>query len=115
MWIVLHSLFLYWAIQFPFNYRQLKNSGRLRYAHMASLLLGLVIPLPAGLVPLRYGYVANVAPIAMVCLGSNKAVSYYTFILPVSIFLAVTVCLLVLMFWAIFKVSMDIEAITRRL
>lgn len=103
MWIMVHALFLCWSVAFPFGYRQLKLSGRLRHAHIATLLLALIVPLPGPLVHLKDGYVPGNAP-ALVCIGQNVDVIFYTFILPVSIIVAFAVCLLVIIFWTIFKV-----------
>ena len=105
MWGGLHATFLFWAVVFPFSYRQLKLSGRMRYAHIISVILAVVVPIPAALVHLLIdGYSASFSP-TITCNGRNQDVTYYTFILPSSIIMCVITCLLVAIVWTIFKVQ----------
>lgn len=104
---VLHTVFLYWAVAFPFSYRQFKISGRICYTHIICVVLAVVIPIPGGLVHLKDGYITAGNP-ATVCVGRNLDYTYYTFIIPISVTLAMMSCLLVLTIWTIFKVQSDI-------
>ena len=104
MWILLHALFLFWGVAFPFHYRQLKANNRLRYAHIISIALGIFVPLPSALAPLKDGYIVTSHP-TVACAGRNTDITYYTFVLPLSILLAITSILLALMFWTLFKVK----------
>lgn len=103
-WGFLHTVFMFWGVVYPFSYRQLKISGRIRYAHIISIILASVYPLPAALIHLQDGYIVTRSP-AYACLGRNTDHTFYTFVLPVSIILAAIVCLLVLVFWTILKVN----------
>ena len=103
IWGFLHSVFLFWAVVFPFNYRQLRISGRIRYSHIISVVLAIVIPIPAALVHLKDGHNAGITEI-LACPGHNDDYTYYTLVLPVSIMLCTTLCLLVVILWIIFKV-----------
>lgn len=104
MWTVLHSVFLLWGVRKPFSYQRFKKSGRITYAHIISVIFGVTVPLPSALLPMIDGYVITATPTA-VCAGRNLDVTYYTFILPMSVSLGTTSCLLVLIVWTIFKVS----------
>ena len=104
VWIMLHASFLFWGVAFPFHYRQMKVSKRLKYAHVISVVLAVIIPLPGALVPLKDGFVVTSYP-ALACAVRNTDVTFYTLIVPLSIFLAITAILLVFMFWKIFKVQ----------
>ena len=95
------AVFFYWGVQSPLSYRRHKLSGRFLYAHIASIV---ILPLPAAFIHLRYGYIIDDVP-AIFCVGKNADATYYTFILPISIILTVTTCLLILIFWKIIKVS----------
>ena len=108
MWAFLHGIFLFWAVVFPFNYRQLRISGRIHYAHITSIVLAVVVPLPAALVHLKDGHIAFYTP-TLFCQGRNRDYTYYTFILPVSIIMCITSCLLVVIIWTIFKVIIIIN------
>ena len=104
MWGVLHSVFLFWAVVFPFSYRQLRISGRIRYAHIISVVLAVVIPFPFPLIHLIDGYLLTFTFPVLLCVCRNPDHTYYTITLPISILLCITSCLLVLILWAIFKV-----------
>ena len=104
LWTLLHSIFLLLAIGFPFTFRRLKTSRRLRQAHIACVLVAVLVPLPLALVFLRDGFVTNQFPV-LVCLGRNLDYSFYAFVLPISVFLAATTSSLLLTFWMLFKVQ----------
>ena len=105
IWAALRAVFLFWAVKFPFSYRNLLSSGRIRYAHIISVLLAVIIPLPSALVFLKDGFLNNRNP-GIVCIGRNIDHIYYLLILPISIFDAVTSCLLLLIFWIVLKVDL---------
>ena len=103
VWTVLHAVFLLWGVRRPFSYQRFKNSGRIVYAHIVSVILGVIVPIPSALLPLIDGYVVTATP-TIACAGRNLDITYYTFILPMSVTLGTTSCLLVLIVWTIFKV-----------
>ena len=108
--LLLHAIFLFWGVAFPFHYRKLKVNKHLRYAHIITVVLALVVPLLAALVPLKDGFIITSQP-TLVCGGRNTDIIYYTFILPASILLAATSILLVLMFWTIFKARVTLSIV----
>lgn len=103
IWAALHATFLLWAVKYPYSYRQLRVSGRIRYAHVISVILAVVFPLLGPCILLRDGY-SSIASPPLACTGRNLDVTYYTIILPVSFLVGMTSCLLVLLLWALFKV-----------
>lgn len=103
IWILIYAVFLYWSIAFPFNFRQLKTSGRIHHAHIISVILAVFVPLPSALVHLQDGFVPIDNPVHF-CVGRDVDYVYYFNILPISIILSITSCLLVLSIWKIFKV-----------
>jgi hypothetical protein len=106
-------MFLFWAMNFPFSYREMQTSGRIKYAHITVVLLALAIPLPGALVPLKDGYFAARNP-TILCTGRNTDHRYYTFVLPISIILGTTSYLLILTCWKIVKVRLILKAGTAR-
>jgi uncharacterized membrane protein (UPF0182 family) len=104
-WVFLHTVFLFWGVVFPINYLQLRNSKKLHYAHVISVIVAVVVPLPLPFAHLKGGYVPTRSP-AITCIGKNLDYSFYFFVLPFSIILATSTCLLVLVFWTILKVIM---------
>lgn len=113
VWATLYAVILFWGVAFPFSYRQLKISGRIRYAHVISILLALILPLTSALIPLKNGFVSTRNP-TIACVGRSTDLLYYTFILPLSIFLGITSFLHMLTFWIIFKVKIQIIRCTYR-
>ena len=103
-WMMFHAIFLFWATNFPFSFRQLRISGKLRYAHIIVVLLALFLPIPGALSSLFGGFIYTRNP-APACYGSGTEYAYYSFVLPLSIILGITACLLLLTFWVILKVS----------
>ncbi len=103
VWALLHAVFLFWGLIFPFNYRLLRVSGRVRYAHIISVLVAMIIPVIGALVPLKDGYLSSRNP-TLVCIARNADYAYYFLVLPMSIILGITSCLMVVTFWIIFKV-----------
>ena len=111
IWGGLHAGFLFWSIKYPFNYRMFKLAGRTRYAHIISVVLAVVVPLPLALAHLKSGFIITANP-SLVCVGRNRDYTYYTFILPISIIVAITSNLLVLIFWTVLKVRNTLIPIT---
>ena len=107
IWAFLHAFFLFWGVYFPFSYRKLQMSGQLRYAHLASVLLALVVPLLPALLPLKDGFLNTRNP-TLVCLGRNSAYTYFLFVLPLSIMCCSIACFMILTFWKIFNVRIMI-------
>ena len=103
IWMVTFTVFLFWGVAFPFSYRQLKTSGRTRHAHIISVTLAVVVPLPLALVQLKNGFI--LVPPSYGCIGRSSDYHYYILDLPASVLSAVSTVLLALIFWIIFKVE----------
>ena len=108
MWGGIHAGFVFWGLKYPFNYRMFKISGKIRYAHIISVLLAVVLPLPGALVHLKGGYVITASP-SLVCAGRNTDYTYFAFTLPLSVLLVITTCLIALILWTVLKVSYRAE------
>ena len=105
LWVTFHALGLCWGIVFPFHYRRFKTEGRIKYIHVTTVVLAFVLPAIPALLHLIEGY--SIAPGSFgICFGRNKAIVYFTMILPMSILLATTTSVLVILFWKIFKVRL---------
>jgi hypothetical protein len=113
VWLASHVTFLFWAVNFPFSYRGLWASGRIKYAYITVVLLALVIPLPGALVPLKDGYFAARNP-TLFCTGRNTDHRYYTFVLPISIMSGTNAYLLILICWKIVEVRVILKPGTPR-
>ena len=101
--VAFHALGLCWGIVFPFHYKRVKAEGRIKYIHVTTVVLAFVLPAIPALLHLIEGY--SIAPGSFgICFGQNKAIVYFTMILPMSILLATATSVLVISFWKIFKV-----------
>ena len=96
-------MFLFWAIVAPFSYQQLKLSGRIRIAHIISVLLGLLVPLPPPLMQLVHGYTQYFS--IKLCTGYSQDYVYYTWLLPIVISIGITTFMQIYIIWTIFKVN----------
>lgn len=104
VWFAVHSTFLFWSVRFPFSYRSLRMSGRLRHAHIIIVIVGIVLPFPAPLVLLLVdGYFIPENPTLYV-IGRNADVYFFMFTLVSSILVCIMVVMLILIFWTILKV-----------
>ena len=101
--IAFHALGLCWAILFPFHYRTFKMAGRIKYIHVTSVVLSLVLPAIPPLLHLIDGYVIGAGSLEA-CAGRNRIVTYFAITLPISILMAIASSALVLIFWKILKV-----------
>ena len=103
LWGTFHALGLCWGIAFPFHYRRFKTEGRVKYVHITTVVLGLALPAISALVPLVDGYTITPSPIDS-CAGRNADITFFTMILPISILIAASSTVLIILFWIIFKV-----------
>ena len=103
LWITFHALGIMRSVVFPFAYRQLKAEKKLVYINFSTVVAALFLPLIPSLLHLIDGYDVTMAPFE-VCIGQNVPITYFTFLLPASILLAVTSTALIIIFWKIMKV-----------
>ena len=103
IWAMFHALGLCWGIVFPFHYRTFKAEGKIKYVHIASVIIALLVPTIPALLYLKSGYAALFTP-TRVCTGRSLTVTYFSFLLPSSIILATTTFALGVVFWTILKV-----------
>ena len=114
MFGLIHTVFLFWSVVFPFNYRKFRMSGRIRHAHIISVVLAVVIPIPAPLIHLKDGYEFTSSFPAVHCIPRNVGLTFYTMVIPISILLCITTYLRVLIIWTIFKVNKQLQPLCVR-
>ena len=103
IWAMFHALGLCWGLVFPFHYRTFKAEGKIKYVHIATVIVALLVPTLPALLYLKSGYAALFTP-TRVCTGRSLTVTYFAFLLPSSIILATTTFALGVVFWTILKV-----------
>ena len=67
------------------------------------IILGVVVPIIPALLPLIHGYTITSGPFGY-CVARNKDTTYFTLVLPLSILMAITTSVFVILFWRILKV-----------
>ena len=102
----MQAFFLLWSVKYPFNFRYMKRTGKMRYAHITGVLLVVFGPLLGPFLLLIDGYVISVTDSPyLAAFGRNRDHFFFTFTLPATISLAATTILLDFMFWTILQVS----------
>ena len=120
IWWVLHAMFLFASVAFPYQYNTLKNSSKMKYIHIGSLVVGLLFPLISVITPMisdavkrsrasdgevivgTLGFTLLSPPSP--CVGVDENVIFYSSILPNIIIVEVGVVVLILSIWLINKV-----------
>ena len=100
---VFHALGIGWSILFPFHYRRFKATRKIKFIHVATIVLGVVVPIIPALLLLLHGYTITSGPFGY-CVARNIDTTYFTLVLPLSILMAITTSVFVILFWRILKV-----------
>ena len=107
LFVLFHAVGLCWGIAFPFHYRRFQAEEKLKYIHITTVLIALLLPSVPALLHLKEGYSVSNTP-TTVCFGRSMAVTFFSLILPLSIILAITTSIFVIMFWIILKVNLEV-------
>ena len=101
--VVFHALGLGWSILFPFHYRRFKATRKIKFIHVATIVLGVVVPIIPALLLLIHGYTITSGPIGY-CVARDIDTTYFTLALPISILMAITTSVFIILFWRLLKV-----------
>ena len=109
VWWFCHELSLFWKIRFPFHARSFETSHRTKYVHITMVTVGLLLPALPVIVTFAiaardsrgFGLI-RLPPI--LCSGLQRDATFYSLVLPINIFLAIGIPLLIIIFWTIHKV-----------
>ena len=114
VWWFCHVVSLFWGIQFPFHARSFKEADRVKYIHIVMVIMGLVLPtLPvivaftAGTPNSRGFGLTRFPPI--LCTSLEADATFYSLVLPINIALAIGVPLVIIIFWTIHKVHVNLS------
>ena len=104
LWI-LHVSVIFWNVRFPDQYMLLNRRHQVKYIHLVSVLVAIVVPvIPVAVIYGTGGFVNGRFP-PLLCLPSNANAAFYSLVLPVSVLIASGVTLLLAVFWTLHKVS----------
>ena len=103
LWWIFHLSMIFCAVFFPFKYQYWKNSGYLKYTHIAMVIAALTLPIVSVVVCLKVdGYVLYIF-IQPMCVARNSHAAFYSHVLPLIAAVAVGLYLLILIFWKFFS------------
>ena len=119
---------LFWNVTFPYHARSYENHGKTKYVHIVCALLGVFAPLvPITIVISVYStqyqeqHANTTSPVnpfvsgglgfglsiyhPVLCFCTDRDVGFYSFVLPLEIFVGIGCSLLLITFWSIRRVS----------
>ena len=112
---VLHITSLFLIVKFPYKFRSLKKSTKLKYIHIGCVIAILVI---TALIPMvhaagsnnsvKLGYIM-ISTISLFCLPKNSEVVFYTATLPSLLLVECGIALLLMTIWLIHKVIVMLQ------
>ena len=104
MWGFFATVVAFWGVMFPFRYRMFKDAGHLKYLYIPIVIVGTILPCVPAFINLEYGYLFKTnRPLA--CEGANRDILLYCYLIPVSVLTGVSVSMIILVFWKLFKVG----------
>ena len=89
---------MFWGIQFPFSSRRFKMKGYAKYLHLSLVLLSFVLPVVPLVVGFETGGYSMPRFPPTTCLADNKDATFYSFILPITVIMALGISLVACMF-----------------
>ena len=126
LWWFMVTAAFFWKIWFPLHARSFQLTRKMKYVHFGCSLLGIFIPL-IPVISLMVGFAVEVHSSTdgtlsflagglgftfvhfppLPCTGNNKAITFYTAVLPTDVLLTSSITLTILIFWIIHKVRMN--------
>lgn len=118
LWWICHIVIIYWKFQFPFHARNWELDGKMKYVHLVSMILIILlsfIPLmvimivdwqrkTAGQIIMGTLGFGKTRFHPLVCTATHRGTVYYSLILPINLLVIVGVTLLILSIWLVHKV-----------
>ena len=93
---------------FPFHSKLQQDSGHIKYIHVATVAIALLVPfIPVAVGLATQGFVISSFP-PLYCVTRNSDVAFYTLVVPVSFLFAIGIIMLLAVLWAIRRVSVFI-------
>lgn len=119
LWWIVHISVIFWKLQFPFHARNLEIEKKIKYVHMASMILVFLLSgVPIAIIMLvdwrervagsnvmgTLGF-GKTRFFPIVCTAMSQNSVYYSIVLPINIIVPVGATLLIIIIWHIHKVS----------
>ena len=98
LWWIFHTTVVFWGIMRPFQYRQMCDSGKLKYIHLTMGISGLVLPLVPTLICHWTGGFGISLLLHYSCHPRSTLASRYSVYVPLNIIVIVGIGLLLIIF-----------------
>ena len=105
LWEFFYCLILFWATVKPFHFGNFKTAGQLVYVHIAMVIIGIMLPFVPSFVGLSTGYSHGIRDVSTLCGSANPDADVYTVMLPISVLVASSVSMLIVIFRILLKVN----------
>ena len=93
-----HVVVMFWGIKFPFSSRRFRKKGYAKYLHLSLVLLLFVLPVITLVVGFETGGYSMPRFPPTTCLAVNPDAAFYSFILPITVIMALGISLVACMF-----------------
>ena len=93
-----HVVVMFWGIKFPFSSRRFRKKGYAKYLHFSLVLLSFVLPVVTLVVGFETGGYSMPRFPPTTCLAVNLDATFYSFILPITVIMALGISLVACMF-----------------
>ena len=104
LWWIFYVASLFWGLAFPFHYRSIDSSGKVKYIHLLAVVVGLLLPcINVGVSHGTGGYNWEGVP-PLLCLPVNGIVGFYTSLVPITALTVAGLTLMILVLWILIKV-----------
>ena len=92
---------LFWRIRFPFHAKQFESRGHFRYVHVMMVIVAVLLPLESLGAILGSGGVIIPRFPPILCFAKETDVSFFSFVLIVSIVMAMGVSMIAIILWVL--------------
>lgn len=113
-----HLLALFWKTNFPFHSRSFQKSHRMKYLHITSVAIGILVPLaPVVVTMAQFSHGKSSAEAVkgglgfgitrfppLLCTGRDGDTIFYSLIVPIDVIVMIGMAFLVSLFWIVHKV-----------
>ena len=110
--MLFYSVAVFWGTYFPFNYREAKAIGKIKYIFSITMAVSFSFPL-LSLVLLKDGYFTSNF-LSNSCTPQNPTHHYIVFTFQLSVLLWFLVSTLILIIWKIFKVKLNLQQCSQK-
>lgn len=98
LWWLFHTTVIFWGIMRPIQYRQMCDSGKMKYIHLTMVFTGLILPLVATLICHWTGGFGINLLLHYSCHSKNISAIRYSVYIPLNVIVIIGTGLLLIIF-----------------